>query len=80
MAKIFHDSDSAGVVVGQVTPLLAGLLTVVRLDLPYLVAVGVCVANMAVVSSLYRETLAPKDRRPFSPRRANPFSFGKLLK
>ena len=64
----------------QVTPLLAGLLTVVRLDLPYLVAVGVCVANMAVVSSLYRETLAPKDRRPFSPRRANPFSFGKLLR
>ncbi len=60
-------------------PAIGGLLGTVDPRLPLWVAAGFSLANAAYGYFILPESLAPKDRAPFSLRRANPFGSLRML-
>ncbi len=55
-------------------PVIGGLLGEFGPRAPFLAAAALAAANLAFGAVVLRETVAPDARRPFRPRRANPFA------
>ncbi len=79
-AKSFATVSAAFGVGFVAGPALGGLLSQFGDRAPFLVACALSLANLIYGLTLFPETLAKENRRPFTPARANPFGAWRVLR